>query len=223
MTGRHDRAAPHDARGKRLLTTGHRWSSRTCGVARRRTSSPRCCDAETHFEDCEDSAQEALLDAADQWPREGVPRNPRGWLIRVASRRLIDAHRANATRAHREIRQEVSRAVLWNERTGDHDDSLQMLVLCSHPCLSTTSAVALTLRAVGGLGTREIAAGLLVPEPTAASGSVVPRPPSAPEAARFGPGRTSRAAATLARSAARAAPDLHHRLDATHRRKGHRP
>lgn len=120
------------------------------------------------LEDCEDAAQEALLAAADQWPRDGVPQNPRGWLIRVASRRLIDAHRANAARTQREVREEISRAVLWNERTGDHDDSLQMLVLCCHPCLSTSSAVALTLRAVAGLGTREIAAGLLVPEATAA-------------------------------------------------------
>ena len=64
------------------------------------------------LEDCEDAAQEALLAAADQWPGDGVPQNRRGWLIRVASRRLIDAHRANAARAHREV-QEVSRAVLW--------------------------------------------------------------------------------------------------------------
>ncbi|MDX6356181.1 MAG: hypothetical protein QOF98_3084 [Streptomyces sp.] len=118
--------------------------------------------------DCEDAAQEALLAAAEQWPRDGVPQNPRGWLVRVASRRLVDAQRADGARTRRERREETSRGVLWSERTGDHDDSLQMLVLCCHPVLSTASAVALTLRAVGGLTTREIAAGLLVPESTAA-------------------------------------------------------
>jgi RNA polymerase sigma factor (sigma-70 family) len=120
------------------------------------------------LEDCEDAAQEALLAAAEQWPRDGVPQNPRGWLIRVASRRLIDAHRANAARSNREVHEGASRTVPWSERTGDHDDSLQMLVLCCHPGLSVPSAVALTLRAVAGLTTREIAAGLLVPEATAA-------------------------------------------------------
>ncbi|GAB3771889.1 RNA polymerase sigma factor (sigma-70 family) [Nocardioides ginsengisegetis] len=123
------------------------------------------------LEDCEDAAQEALVAAAEQWPREGMPQNPRGWLVRVASRRLVDAHRATVARVDREvreIREEVPRPVTWSERTGDHDDSLQMLVLCCHPSLSTASAVALTLRAVGGLTTREIAAGLLVPETTAA-------------------------------------------------------
>jgi RNA polymerase sigma factor (sigma-70 family) len=124
------------------------------------------------LEDCEDAAQEALLAAAAQWPRDGVPQNPRGWLIRVASRRLIDAHRANAARTDRELHEETPgtgpTGGSWNERTGDHDDSLQMLVLCCHPSLGTASAVALTLRAVAGLSTREIAAGLLVPETTAA-------------------------------------------------------
>ncbi|MCW2794860.1 sigma factor, partial [Nocardioides sp.] len=84
------------------------------------------------LEDCEDAAQEALLAAAEQWPSDGVPQYPRGWLIRVASRRLIDAHRANTARTNREVHEE-SRAMLWSERTGDHDDSLQMLVLCCHP------------------------------------------------------------------------------------------
>lgn len=120
------------------------------------------------LEDCEDAAQEALLAADSQWPRDGVPENPRGWLIRVASRRLIDTHRANDARITREADEESSSAVSWSERTVDHDDSLQMLVLCCHPGLSTASAVALTLRAVAGLTTREIAAGLLVPESTAA-------------------------------------------------------
>ncbi len=138
------------------------------------------------LEDCEDAAQEALLAAADQWPRDGVPQNPRGWLIRVASRRLIDAHRANAARTNREVHEETSRAVLWSERTGDHDDSLQMLVLCCHPSLSTASAVALTLRAVAGLTTREIAAGLLVPETTAAQRISRAKAALRAQGARFG-------------------------------------
>lgn len=120
------------------------------------------------LEECEDAAQEAILAAAEQWPRDGLPQHPRGWLVRVASRRLVDAHRADTARSNREVREEASQAVLWSERAGDHDDSLQLLLLCCHPSLSTASAVALTLRAVGGLTTREIAAGLLVPEPTAA-------------------------------------------------------
>ncbi|MGD9959553.1 RNA polymerase sigma factor [Nocardioides sp.] len=120
------------------------------------------------LEDCEDAAQEALAAAAAQWPRDEVPRNPRGWLIRVASRRLIDVTRANAARTQREISDATPDVASWSARTGDQDDSLQMLMLCCHPCLSTASSVALTLRAVAGLTTREIAAGLLVPEATAA-------------------------------------------------------
>ena len=139
------------------------------------------------LEDCEDAAQEALLAAAEQWPRDGVPQNPRGWLIRVASRRLIDAHRASGARINRDIHEETSRAMLWSERTGDHDDSLQMLVLCCHPSLSTASAVALTLRAVAGLTTREIAAGLLVPETTAAQRLSRAKATLRARGARFGP------------------------------------
>jgi RNA polymerase sigma factor (sigma-70 family) len=138
------------------------------------------------LEDCEDAAQEALLAAAEQWPRDGVPQTPRGWLVRVASRRLIDAHRANAARTNREVREETSRTLPWSERTGDHDDSLQMLVLCCHPSLSATSAVALTLRAVAGLTTREIAAGLLVPETTAAQRISRAKATLRAQGARFG-------------------------------------
>lgn len=138
------------------------------------------------LEDCEDAAQEALLAAAEQWPRDGVPQNPRGWLIRVASRRLIDAQRANATRTNREVHEATSWPVSWSERTGDHDDSLQMLVLCCHPSLSATSAVALTLRAVAGLTTREIAAGLLVPETTAAQRISRAKATLRAQGARFG-------------------------------------
>lgn len=119
------------------------------------------------FEDCEDAAQEALAAATEQWPRDGMPTNPRGWLIRVASRRLVDAQRAEASRRLREDRAEQERTT-WSDRVNDRDDTLQLLVLCCHPVLTTASAVALTLRAVGGLTTPQIAAGLLVPEATAA-------------------------------------------------------
>ncbi|MBB6629731.1 sigma-70 family RNA polymerase sigma factor [Nocardioides sp. KIGAM211] len=139
------------------------------------------------LEDCEDAVQETLLAAAVQWPREGMPTNPRGWLIRVASRRLIDAQRSDAARPRRELQTEQDRTATWSQRVDDHDDSLQMLVLCCHPALTTASAVALTLRAVGGLTTRQIAAGLLVPESTAAQ-------------------RVSRAKATLRSAGARFEP-----------------
>ena len=117
------------------------------------------------FEACEDAVQEALLAAARQWPEEGVPDNPRGWLIRVASRRLIDARRADRSRAVREV------AVADEVEPGaasERDDSLALLLLCCHPALSRPSQVALTLRAVGGLGTDRIARAFLVPESTMA-------------------------------------------------------
>ena len=139
------------------------------------------------FHDCEDAAQEALLAAAEQWPRDGRPANPRGWLIRVASRRLIDAQRSDAARPRREQRVERERAASWSARADDHDDSLQMLVLCCHPALTAPSAVALTLRAVGGLTTRQIAAGLLVPEATAAQRISRARATLRSVGARFGP------------------------------------
>ncbi|MBB2893773.1 RNA polymerase sigma factor [Flexivirga oryzae] len=122
--------------------------------------------------DCEDAAQEAMVAALQQWPGDGIPRNPRGWLIRVAARRLIDTHRSDSARARRELHDayvsEQDRAVTWSDRSGDRDDSLQLLILCCHPGLAPGAAVALTLRAVGGLTTRQIAAGLLIPETTAA-------------------------------------------------------
>ena len=117
------------------------------------------------FEACEDAVQEALLAAARQWSEEGVPDNPRGWLIRVASRRLIDARRADRSRALREVAvaDEVEPAA-----ASERDDSLALLLLCCHPALSRPSQVALTLRAVGGLGTDRIARAFLVPESTMA-------------------------------------------------------
>lgn len=141
--------------------------------------------------DCEDAAQEALVAATQQWPAAGVPENPRGWLIRVASRRLVDDHRSREARRRREIadahRGEQDRAVHWTDRVGDLDDSLQVLVLCAHPSLSEASAVALTLRAVAGLSTERIAAGLLCPSPTVAQRISRAKQTLRERGARFGP------------------------------------
>ncbi|GAB2957225.1 sigma factor-like helix-turn-helix DNA-binding protein [Micromonospora polyrhachis] len=127
------------------------------------------------FEECEDAVQEALLAAALGWPTEGVPDNPRGWLITVASRRLTDQWRAVAARRRREesaaVRMPADELVTAGPDVGhpaDRDDSLILLFLCCHPALSPASQVALTLRAVGGLTTAQIAAAFLVPEATMA-------------------------------------------------------
>src|SRR5262245_5011881 len=117
------------------------------------------------FDACEDAVQEALLAAALQWPQEGVPHNPYGWLITVASRRLLDELRAESSRARRE--ETVYLQDVEAEVPG-HDDTLTLLFLCCHPDLSGPSQVALTLRAAGGLTTAEIAQAFLVPEATMA-------------------------------------------------------
>lgn len=114
-----------------------------------------------HFPAAEDAVQEALLAAAIQWPRDGIPGNPRGWLIQVASRRFTDQVRAESARRRREAQSEPA-------RSSPRDDSLLLLLLCCHPSLTRPSAIALTLRAVGGLTTAEIAAAFLVPEATMA-------------------------------------------------------
>jgi RNA polymerase sigma factor (sigma-70 family) len=119
------------------------------------------------FDSCEDAVQEALLAAAVQWPRDGVPANPKAWLITVASRRLTELWRNESARRRRE----ESAAALEppeQEPIPDVDDTLTLLLLCCHPSLTTPSQVALTLRAVGGLRTAEIARALLVPEATVA-------------------------------------------------------
>ncbi len=118
------------------------------------------------FDTAEDAVQDALLAAARQWPGEGVPDNPRGWLIRVASRRLVDRWRADRARADRE--QAVASDAWTVAEVPDHDDSLTLLLLCCHPALPRASQVALTLRAVGGLSTAQVAHGFLVPEATMA-------------------------------------------------------
>ncbi|GLY50249.1 sigma-70 family RNA polymerase sigma factor [Lentzea sp. NBRC 102530] len=120
--------------------------------------------------DCEDAAQEAAEAAARQWDRDGVPGNPRGWLIRVASRRLIDKVRSDGARAVREdavaAREPTPLAPAADQEPHDGDDTLRLLLLCCHPSLSRSSQVALTLHAVAGLSTAQIAAGYLVPERT---------------------------------------------------------
>jgi len=117
------------------------------------------------FDTCEDAVQEALLAAADQWPSEGLPRNPRGWLDTVASRRLIEMWRNESARRRRE--EIAARAIPPDSGPAPSEgDELTLLLLCCHPSLTPVSQVALTLRAVGGLTTAEIARAFLVPEST---------------------------------------------------------
>ena len=122
------------------------------------------------FSAAEDAVQEALVAAAMQWPVEGVPDNPRGWLIRVARRRRSDQLRAELARRRREtvvVMQAPSEAAAPEEAISE-DDTLILLFMCCHPALTRPSAIALTLRAVGGLTTAEIANAFLVPEATMA-------------------------------------------------------
>ncbi|GAA1612271.1 sigma factor-like helix-turn-helix DNA-binding protein [Kribbella sancticallisti] len=127
------------------------------------------------FDTCEDAVQEALLAAALQWPADGVPDNPKGWLITVASRRRIEMLRSEVARQRREetvaaleppAPASSSASPSSEPLTAAVDDSLTLLFLCCHPSLTPPSQVALTLRAVGGLTTGEIARGFLVPEST---------------------------------------------------------
>ncbi|MFE0251858.1 RNA polymerase sigma factor [Streptomyces sp. NPDC059010] len=139
-----------------------------------------------HFDSAEEAVQEALLAAAGQWPRTGVPDNPRGWLIKVGARRLTDALRAEEARRAREEKA-VALAPRWGhlpgpsgtggaftapppgaDRAPREDDTLTLLFLCCHPDLTPPAQIALTLRAVGGLTTAEIARAYLVPEATMA-------------------------------------------------------
>jgi RNA polymerase sigma factor (sigma-70 family) len=122
------------------------------------------------FGACEDAVQEAMLAAVASWPADGVPQNPKGWLLTVASRRLIDDVRSEHARRRREQEDAAAAAPLEPpQRPGtDQDDSLALLFLCCHPALSGPSQIALTLRAAGGLSTAQIAAAFLVPEATMA-------------------------------------------------------
>jgi RNA polymerase sigma factor (sigma-70 family) len=122
------------------------------------------------FSAAEDAVQEALIAAASQWPRDGTPENPRGWLIQVASRRMTDHIRSETARRRRETEaaQQVDALVPAIEHGTDQDDTLILLFMCCHEALTSSSAIALTLRAVGGLTTAEIARAFLVPEATMA-------------------------------------------------------
>ncbi len=118
------------------------------------------------FSASEDAVQEALIDAARQWPAQGVPESPVGWLVHVASRRMTDRIRSDSARRDREEAVAADRA---EPRPGDeHDDTLLLMLMCCHSALTPASAIALTLRAVGGLTTAEIGDAFLVPEATMA-------------------------------------------------------
>ncbi|HTN91509.1 MAG TPA: sigma-70 family RNA polymerase sigma factor [Sorangium sp.] len=154
---------PRDARTERLLRD---LAPQVLGAVLRRFRD---------FTASEDAVQEALLAAATQWPRDGVPDEPRAWLIQVASRRITDTVRSEAARRRREAfvvslvppEQQLALAPDSDE-TPEQDDTLALLFMCCHPALSPSSAIALTLRAVGGLTTAEIARAFMVPEATMA-------------------------------------------------------
>jgi RNA polymerase sigma factor (sigma-70 family) len=156
-------AAPLDSTGENLL---RELTPQVLGAVIRRFGD---------FSAAEDAVQEALLAAAMQWPEEGVPDNPRGWLIQVAARRMTDHLRTESARRRRETAvvlqapadQQVAPAADSGSVT-DRDDTLILLFMCSHPALTRPSAIALTLRAVGGLTTTEIAKAFMVPEATMA-------------------------------------------------------
>jgi RNA polymerase sigma factor (sigma-70 family) len=154
------------------------------------------------FDACEDAVQEALLAAALQWPRQGVPENPRAWLLTVATRRLIDDLRGEVARRRREEQiaetEALPAAADPEPPASTHDDTPALLFLCCHESLSAPSQIALTLRAVGGLTTAEIANAFLVPPATMAqrisrakatikaSGAVFELPADASRDARLG-------------------------------------
>jgi RNA polymerase sigma factor (sigma-70 family) len=124
------------------------------------------------FAAAEDAVQEALLAAAMQWPREGLPQNPRAWLTQVALRRITDEIRSETARRRREnelaLDPSLTPGSVEIETAPQSDDTLILLFMCCHPALTAASAIALTLRAVGGLTTAEIARAFLVPEATMA-------------------------------------------------------
>ena len=127
-----------------------------------------------NWEMCEDALQEALLEVSDEWARHGVPAHPRGFLVTVANRRMIDQIRSESARRDREERTLAGAPpaqfvrVPGADEDIDRDDSLILLFMCCHPALSAPSQIALTLRSVGGLSTREIAGAFFVPESTMA-------------------------------------------------------
>ena len=165
----HGRVTQEPAGGSAATTIGHLLrdlAPQVLGAVARRHGD---------FAAAEDAVQEALIAAATQWPAEGVPHNPRGWLFRVAVRRMTDQLRSELARRRRE---DAVASQVWAEWAFvpradgdvavDRDDTLVLLFMCCHPSLTPPSAIALTLRAVGGLTTAEIANAFLVPEATMA-------------------------------------------------------
>jgi RNA polymerase sigma factor (sigma-70 family) len=137
------------------------------------------------LEACEDAVQDALIAAADSWPADGLPGSPIAWLITVATRRLIDATRADVARRRREAEDAV-RGPADPPVVPHDDDSLDLFFMCCHPALSEASQLALTLRAVGGLTTAEIAHAFMVPEATMTQRLVRARHTLRSSAVRFG-------------------------------------
>ena len=119
------------------------------------------------FSSAEDAVQEALVAAANSWPHDGLPDDPLGWLVRVASRRIIEQYRRDDARRRRE-EIAASWSLARSEPAPADDDTLSLMFMCCHASLTAASAIPLTLRAVGGLTTREIASAFLVPESTMA-------------------------------------------------------
>ncbi|GAA3614438.1 sigma factor-like helix-turn-helix DNA-binding protein [Nonomuraea rosea] len=138
------------------------------------------------LEACEDAAQEAMLAAAVSWPVDGLPRSPLAWLVTVATRRLIDVTRADTARRRREADDAVLRPTDPPVVSHHDDDNLDLFFMCCHPALSETSQLALTLRAVGGLTTAEIAHAFMVPEATMTQRLVRARQTLRSSAVRFG-------------------------------------
>src|SRR5262252_783651 len=137
------------------------------------------------FELCEDAMQEALAAAVVQWPRDGVPDRPRAWLLTVATRWLIDHWRSDRARRQREAATALKQVA--EEPAPDHDDTLTLLFLCCHPALTPPAQIALTLRAVGGLTTAEVASAFLVPEAVMAKRIVRAKQTIRAAGARFEP------------------------------------
>jgi RNA polymerase sigma factor (sigma-70 family) len=170
-----------------------------------------------HFDTAEDATQEAALAAAMQWQKDGIPDNPRGWLITVASRRLTDLLRSEQARQRREdtvaqwIMPDHWLAPAADRPAADSDDTLILLFMCCHPSLSPASQIALTLRAVGGLTTAEIARAFLVPEATMTRRITRAKQSVKDSGIPFGMPRGPGAGRTARRGSARALPDLQRR------------
>src|SRR5262249_46434984 len=164
----------HEAMSRELLVTA-RPTHRSIECALRELTPQVLGTVVRRFGDfaaAEDAVQEASLAAAIQWPREGLPHNPRAWLTQVALRRMTDYIRSESARRRRESEAALEAALTTEpasiEEAPEEDDMLVLLFMCCHPALTRASAIALTLRAVGGLTTAEIAHAFLVPEATMA-------------------------------------------------------